>query len=70
MISWKEFQHRRNRNGTYDSICLDCFTTIATAKRKTNLYRHESTHVCDPVYRITQGRTLSPPYSARAAISS
>ena len=70
MISKKKFQRRRNGDGTHDSICMDCFTAIATAKRKTDLDQRESSHVCDPVYRIAQGRGLCPPSSARAAISS
>jgi hypothetical protein len=70
MISQKEFQHRRNRDGTHDSICMDCFTAIATAKRKADLNQHESAHVCEPVYRIAQGRFERPPYTARDASSS
>jgi hypothetical protein len=70
MIHQKKFQRRGNRDGTHDSICMDCFTAIATAKRKADLDQHESAHVCEPVYRIVQGRFPCPPYSARAAISS
>jgi hypothetical protein len=70
MISRKKFQHRKNRDGTHDSICMDCFTAIATAKRKADLEQHESAHVCDPLYWITQGRVHCPPHSVRAAISS
>ena len=70
MIHQKKFQRRRNRDGTHESICMDCFTAIATAKRKADLDQHESAHVCEPVYRIAQSRFLCPPYSARAAISS
>jgi hypothetical protein len=41
------FPHRRNRNGTYDSICPRCFHTIATRKTETDLSKDEHRHICD-----------------------
>jgi hypothetical protein len=64
--------HRHNEDGTHDSICMECFATIATVGSETELYRHESLHVCDPVnrYRMNQGCAPRRSYGARAAISS
>ena len=42
-----KFVHRSNRNGTTDSICRDCFATVATATWEAELERKESMHVCD-----------------------
>jgi hypothetical protein len=38
--------HRRNRDGSYDSICLTCFATIAAGKSEAELWRHDRMHVC------------------------
>jgi hypothetical protein len=50
------FHHRRNLNGTHDSICPDCYLTIASTVQEFELSEHESAHVCDPVqlYQISQ----------------
>jgi hypothetical protein len=40
--------HRRNRDGSYDSICLNCFATIAAGKSEAELWRHDKMHVCVP----------------------
>ena len=60
----REVAHRQNEDGTHDSICMDCFATIATVGSETDLYRYESIHVCDPVnlYRTNQAR-MRPPYA-------
>ena len=41
------FPHRLNENGTYDSICLVCFQTIATGANEAGLAEGEQRHVCD-----------------------
>jgi hypothetical protein len=46
--SQREFPHRLNKDGTYDSICPFCFVTIACERREENLARFERDHVCDP----------------------
>jgi hypothetical protein len=51
------FPHRLNDDGSHDSICIGCFTTVATAQNEWELVAHESAHVCearDP-YRFSQG---------------
>jgi hypothetical protein len=40
--------HRKNRDGSYDSICLVCFATIASARREEDLRGPEKSHVCRP----------------------
>ena len=43
-----QFVHRTNPNGTFDSICTQCFQTIANVKDETTLQKFEMEHVCDP----------------------
>jgi hypothetical protein len=40
--------HRKNLDGSYDSICLVCFATIASARREEDLRGPENSHVCRP----------------------
>jgi hypothetical protein len=42
------FPHRHNSDGTVDSICVKCFSTIATDRDETALREFEQHHVCDP----------------------
>jgi hypothetical protein len=42
-----QFTHRLNDDGTIDSICRECFTTVATAKSGSALEREEQRHHCD-----------------------
>lgn len=42
------FAHRTNRDGTIDSICKECFVTVATAMWESELDQPEHAHVCDP----------------------
>ena len=41
------FPHRRNRDGSFDSICLKCLLTIANARNEADLEKHEKYHVCN-----------------------
>lgn len=43
------FVRRVNNDGTTDSICCNCFVTVATAKRGFELDFPERRHVCDPM---------------------
>ncbi len=64
-MSSQKFPHRKNTDGTYDSICLKCFLTIATVGREAELQLLETSHVCEPLnlYRVnhanTTGATIS-----------
>jgi hypothetical protein len=42
-----KFAHRSNRDGTTDSICKDCFMTVAKAIWEAELERAERLHCCD-----------------------
>jgi hypothetical protein len=41
------FPHRRNPDGTYDSICVTCFATIGSSRTEEELEIAEKAHVCD-----------------------
>jgi hypothetical protein len=43
-----QFIHRLNADGTIDSICGDCFITVATATSDAALEGYERQHSCDP----------------------
>lgn len=40
------FPHRHNRDGSYDSICVKCFATIATERIEEMLAESEQAHAC------------------------
>jgi hypothetical protein len=42
-----QFHHRKNRHGTYDSICPVCFITIASNRDVSKLAALERDHICD-----------------------
>ena len=42
------FPHRMNKDGTTDSICPQCFTTIGCSTWEADLDRMEAAHLCDP----------------------
>jgi hypothetical protein len=43
------FRRRHNEDGTWDSICLRCFRTAATARDLSWLPLLQSNHTCDPM---------------------
>lgn len=45
----EKFAHRATPSGTFDSICLTCFRTIATVRAEAHLAERESNHRCDPI---------------------
>jgi hypothetical protein len=45
----RNFPHRTNKDGSYDSICTRCLTTIATVSAEPELARHERNHTCNPI---------------------
>ena len=40
------FAHRRNRDGSFDSICPHCFMTAASGLSEHELEGHERVHQC------------------------
>ena len=55
-----KFVHRRNQDGTLDSICRECFITVATSRREVDLERSERTHACDP-WTVDRFKKLAKP---------
>jgi hypothetical protein len=41
-----KFVHRDKEDGSHDSICLTCLSTIASAQDQAELPREEEDHVC------------------------
>ena len=41
------FSHRRNDDGTIDSVCRTCFLTVATTNVERDLDAFEREHICD-----------------------
>jgi hypothetical protein len=46
LIIHPDFAHRVNDNGTVDSICLYCFSTIASLPKEMDLEEKENAHSC------------------------
>lgn len=42
----EDYAHRQNEDGTFDSICVYCFRTIAAANREGDLAEDERRHTC------------------------
>jgi hypothetical protein len=41
------YPHRHNADGSFDSICITCFATIAKATDEAALFEQEKNHSCD-----------------------
>lgn len=56
--SSQSYVHRPNKDGTYDSICTQCYVTVATTRNETELDMHESSHICiaDWPYQVSVNR--------------
>ncbi len=52
-----EYAHRENADGTFDSICLRCFQTIASANSEMELVESERVHSCMSAVAYTNGIT-------------
>lgn len=44
-----KYAHRKNHDGTFDSICLSCYRTAGSSLIENGLLSLESGHACDPV---------------------
>jgi len=44
VVPFPEFAYRKNDDGTYDSICIECFQTIATGRTIDELAGQEFLH--------------------------
>lgn len=43
------YPHRKNRDGSFDSICTMCYQTIATGSCESHLQAVEDVHMCEPL---------------------
>ena len=59
IVLTQKFAHRRNQDSSWDSICLRCFITVATAQIEGKLLKDEENHNCD-VFTIAKPRTVNP----------
>jgi hypothetical protein len=41
-----KFSHRNKSDGTWQSICPECYKTVAESREERDLKRAEGTHVC------------------------
>ena len=50
------FTHRKNADGTFDSICLSCFRTVGSANIESELTESERQHICPNDFIFIDGR--------------
>jgi hypothetical protein len=53
------FPHRRNKDGTFDSICLKCFATVASHMTEEELKEQDKVHVCVSSILSQRGNRVS-----------
>jgi hypothetical protein len=53
------FPHRRNSDGSIDTICPKCFATVANVKTEAEVVEYKGDHVCDATNTWEQGRLKS-----------
>jgi nitrite reductase/ring-hydroxylating ferredoxin subunit len=49
------FAHRRNEDGSYDSICRACFAALVRSKPEPELAAYENAHNCDSSFLAERG---------------
>ncbi|MBB5060719.1 hypothetical protein HDF16_005455 [Granulicella aggregans] len=70
MHFWRRFLHRRNVDGSWDSICLACFQNAVTNLKvnfESQLVEHEDDHICKSglADRTPKPKKPSKPHSSR-----
>lgn len=60
--SFPPFPHRHNKDGSWDSICMKCYLTIATAPNEAELGKFESHHACKGLTSVV---SMEPPSGFR-----
>jgi hypothetical protein len=56
MAEWNpEHPHREKFDGSFDTICLLCFATIANVAVESDLAAHEKNHACDRGFLAERG---------------
>lgn len=51
-----QFLHRSHKDGTFESICTQCFYTIAKVDQEADLQALEDQHVCNEWTRSPEWR--------------
>jgi hypothetical protein len=46
------FAHRRNRDGSFTSICLECLATVASHRPDEELKEQDKKHVCEKIHSL------------------
>ena len=49
------FRHRHNPDGSWDSICMKCYLTVATTATEDDLEKSEQSHDCAELLAIKTG---------------
>jgi hypothetical protein len=49
------YAHRRNEDGSYDTICRTCFAALARFKPERELAAYEKAHDCDSSFLAERG---------------
>jgi hypothetical protein len=53
------FAHRCNRDGSFDSICKQCYCTIANSRDEADLQINEWMHDCDKAQKQWFTRSMT-----------
>ena len=53
------FRHRHNPNGSWDSICMNCFLTVTNAKSEDDLLEPEKSHDCAELLAVKRNQNFS-----------
>jgi len=61
----QRFAHRMNPDGTKDSICYGCYTTVASVMDESGLAEPEAQHVCNPGRMLDLRRDVTGTISHR-----
>jgi hypothetical protein len=56
----QSFTHRQNKDGSFDSICMTCYVTIASRNYVWELGRDELEHKCNPLTVATKSADTQP----------
>jgi hypothetical protein len=49
------YPHRRNKDGSFSSVCLNCLGTVGTSMIETELAEHDKKHVCSDSLAAKRG---------------
>jgi hypothetical protein len=60
------FPHRKNSDGSIDSICSRCAATVANTRDESTLQAAEQSHACTPLrMEVPPQQVLGPSHSDR-----